>query len=244
MDDDHPQVSGAHRRRRHRSACASSASRPSSARPCSSRSSISPSPERSTTPISRLVLIDAECTDHLFELIATFRQVRPQLKLIVLGNETIPEYIQRVIGAGAKGYLRLTAKEAEIRMAIEMVRDGSVWAPRKVLSRLLDRQPAAPVRRRAPRTSPPANTRSSTCFARATQPRDRRSPRHRRKHSQGAHRPPDAQSRRQQPHRPHRPSLHPARVEGRPVSRPNLRMAARISRLRPQCYLRLLLTIQ
>jgi DNA-binding NarL/FixJ family response regulator len=88
-----------------------------------------------------LVLIDAECTDHLFELIATFRQVRPQLKLIVLGNETAPEYIQRVIGAGAKGYLSLAAKESEIRLAIEMVRDGSVWAPRKVLSRLLDRQP-------------------------------------------------------------------------------------------------------
>src|ERR1700677_1082355 len=47
-----------------------------------------------------LVLIDAECTDHLFELIATFRQVRPLLKLIVLSNETAPEYIQRVIGAG------------------------------------------------------------------------------------------------------------------------------------------------
>jgi DNA-binding NarL/FixJ family response regulator len=85
-----------------------------------------------------LVLIDAECTSHLFELIATFRQVRPLLKLIVLGNETGQDYIQRVIGAGAKGYLVLTAKEAEIRMAIEMVRDGSVWAPRKVLSRLLD----------------------------------------------------------------------------------------------------------
>jgi DNA-binding NarL/FixJ family response regulator len=88
-----------------------------------------------------LVLIDAECTDHLFELIATFRQVRPQLKLFVLGNETDQEYIQRVIGAGAKGYLSLSAKESEIRMAIEMVRDGSVWAPRKVLSRLLDGQP-------------------------------------------------------------------------------------------------------
>jgi DNA-binding NarL/FixJ family response regulator len=88
-----------------------------------------------------LVLIDAECTDHLFELMATFRQVRPQLRLIVLGNETSPEYVQRVIGAGAKGHLSLAAKESEIRMAIEMVRDGSVWAPRKVLSRLLDRQP-------------------------------------------------------------------------------------------------------
>ena len=85
-----------------------------------------------------LVLIDAECTSHLLELIATFRKMRPLLKLIVLGNETGQDYIQRVIGAGAKGYLALTAKESEIRMAIEMVRDGSVWAPRKVLSRLLD----------------------------------------------------------------------------------------------------------
>jgi DNA-binding NarL/FixJ family response regulator len=87
-----------------------------------------------------LVLIDAECTDHLFELIATFRQVHPSLKLIVLGNQTSQDYIERVIGAGAKGYLPLTVQEADIRMAIEMVRDGSVWAPRRVLSRLLDKQ--------------------------------------------------------------------------------------------------------
>jgi DNA-binding NarL/FixJ family response regulator len=90
-----------------------------------------------------LVLIDAECTDHLFELVATFRQVRPQLRLVVLGSDTCHEYIQRVIGAGAKGYLPLNSKEADIRMAIEMVRDGSVWAPRKVLSRLLDARGSA-----------------------------------------------------------------------------------------------------
>ena len=90
-----------------------------------------------------LVLIDAECTPHLFELIATFRQVHPSLKLIVLGNETGSDYIERVIGAGAKGYLPLTAGEQEIRMAIDMVRDGSVWAPRRVLSRLLDSRRAA-----------------------------------------------------------------------------------------------------
>jgi DNA-binding NarL/FixJ family response regulator len=87
-----------------------------------------------------LVLIDAECTTHLFELIATFRKKRPQLSLIVLGNDTSQEFVERVIGSGAKGYLALTAKESEIRMAVEMVRDGSVWAPRKVLSRLLDNQ--------------------------------------------------------------------------------------------------------
>ena len=88
-----------------------------------------------------LVLIDAECTSHLFELVATFHHVRPQTKLIVLGAESAPEYIQRIIGAGAKGYLSVAASESELRMAIDMVRDGSVWAPRRVLSRLLDSRP-------------------------------------------------------------------------------------------------------
>jgi DNA-binding NarL/FixJ family response regulator len=87
-----------------------------------------------------LVLIDAECTTHLLELIATFRKVRAALNLIVLGNDSSADFIERVIGAGAKGFLPLTAKESEIRMAIETVRDGSVWAPRRILARLLDRQ--------------------------------------------------------------------------------------------------------
>ena len=79
-----------------------------------------------------LILIDAACTDHIFELLATFRRTRPHLKLIVIGLEENHVYIQRVIGAGAKGYLTHTAKESEIRMAIDIVQDGSVWAPRKV----------------------------------------------------------------------------------------------------------------
>ena len=59
-----------------------------------------------------LVLIDAGCTPHLLELISTFRHARPLLKLIVLGNESSQEYIQRVIGAGAKGYLRADGKRS------------------------------------------------------------------------------------------------------------------------------------
>lgn len=85
-----------------------------------------------------LVIVDADCTSHLFELIGAFRKARPRLKLVVLGTEVAQEYIERVIGAGAKGYLPITAQEGEVRRAIEGVRDGSVWAPRKVISRLLD----------------------------------------------------------------------------------------------------------
>lgn len=85
-----------------------------------------------------LILIDAACTDYIFELLATFRRVRPHLKLIVVGLEEDHEYIQRIIGAGAKGYMAHSAKESEIRLAISIVQDGSVWAPRKVMARLLE----------------------------------------------------------------------------------------------------------
>jgi DNA-binding NarL/FixJ family response regulator len=85
-----------------------------------------------------LILIDSACTDHIFELLAVFRRTRPHLRLLVLGLEDDHEHIQLVIGAGAKGYLAHTAKPSEVRMAIEVVHDGSAWAPRKVLSNLVD----------------------------------------------------------------------------------------------------------
>lgn len=85
-----------------------------------------------------LILIDAACTDHLFELLATFHRRRPRLRVIVIGMQEDHQYIQQVIGAGAKGYLTHTAKESEFRLAIQIVQDDSVWAPRKVLARLLE----------------------------------------------------------------------------------------------------------
>ena len=90
------------------------------------------------SPGLALVVIDAACTDHLFDLLGTFRRARSRLRLIVVGLEEDQGYISRVIGAGAKGYLTHGATEAEIRMAVEIVLDGSVWAPRKVMARLLE----------------------------------------------------------------------------------------------------------
>jgi DNA-binding NarL/FixJ family response regulator len=85
-----------------------------------------------------LILIDSACTEHIFELLAAFRRTRPHLRVVVLGLEEDHEYIQRIIGAGAKGYLPHTAKGNEVRLAIEIVQDGSAWAPRKVLAKLLE----------------------------------------------------------------------------------------------------------
>ena len=86
----------------------------------------------------KVVLIDSSSTDYVFELLATFRRTRPTLKLIVLSEVASFEYIQRIIGAGAKGFLTHTASVEELTMALHVVRDGSLWAPRKVLARLLE----------------------------------------------------------------------------------------------------------
>lgn len=84
-----------------------------------------------------LALIDTREED-LLTMLAAFRRARPALRLIVLGTRNDPAYIQRVVGSGAKGYVLHTATEQEIMMAVDVVADGSIWAPRKVLASLID----------------------------------------------------------------------------------------------------------
>lgn len=84
-----------------------------------------------------MVLIDAPEKD-LFPMMAAFRRGRPGLRLVVLGSRLDPLYVQKVVANGAKGYLHYTASEREVRMALEIVADGSIWAPRKILASLID----------------------------------------------------------------------------------------------------------
>ena len=88
--------------------------------------------------LKALLLDDHFDGEGVIATVSLLRQERPELKLIVLGEAPDYEYIQAVVGAGAHGYLLETTTEAEIRMAMEVVLDGSVWAPRKVLARLID----------------------------------------------------------------------------------------------------------
>ena len=95
-------------------------------------------PKRMSAIELDVVLVDWGATEHLLELLRTFRQARPQTRLIVMGPTVDLHEIERVIDAGAKGYLSYQAGAEEVKMAIAVVRDGSIWAPRKVLARLLE----------------------------------------------------------------------------------------------------------
>ncbi|MGA8940889.1 MAG: response regulator transcription factor [Acidobacteriaceae bacterium] len=86
-----------------------------------------------------LVLLDIqESLEGILYTITRIRRERPALKPVVMGDPLTPEQIQAVIGAGAKGFLLRSAGVSEITMAIEIVLDGSIWAPRKVLARLVE----------------------------------------------------------------------------------------------------------
>ena len=93
--------------------------------------------------LAALVIDVHSCGEALTEVIARLRAERGELKIVVVGESLDPELIQAVIGAGAKGYLLETSDEREICMAMDVVLDGSVWAPRKVLARLIDASGAA-----------------------------------------------------------------------------------------------------
>jgi len=85
-----------------------------------------------------MVLLGGYSNEQLFEVLTTFRNFRPQLRVVVLGPSGDAEFVQKVIGAGAKGYLSETVSEKDVAMAIEVVHEGSIWAPRKIMSQLIE----------------------------------------------------------------------------------------------------------
>lgn len=101
-----------------------------------------------------VVLLDAGSVGPLFEVLARFHDGCSRTQVVVIGTDADETYIECVIAAGAKGFLSATASAEEFRIAIENVRDGSIWAPRKVLSSLIGRharERSSPLIHREPR---------------------------------------------------------------------------------------------
>jgi DNA-binding NarL/FixJ family response regulator len=72
-------------------------------------------------------------------LLAIRRLAHPGLRLIVLGPQGNDELAMKAILAGARAYLDTTADVDLMRRAIQAVANGSIWAPRSLLSKLVDR---------------------------------------------------------------------------------------------------------
>jgi DNA-binding NarL/FixJ family response regulator len=94
---------------------------------------------------SDLVLLSTSRGQDLFDLMASLKATRPDLRIIVTGSGD-EETILKAIVAGAKGYVDEAASPAEFVQAVRVVSQGSVWAPRHVFSMFIERVGSAPSR--------------------------------------------------------------------------------------------------
>lgn len=91
------------------------------------------------SPGIEYVVVDLHSTEGTVETLEVVRSTRPDVRLIVIGPEGDDELVLTAITAGARAYLGLTAGPDLVRKAIDVVTSGSIWAPRPLLSRLIDR---------------------------------------------------------------------------------------------------------
>ena len=93
-----------------------------------------------------LVLLGNRNGQNLFDLMASLKATRPDLRIIVTGAGMDEETILKAIASGAKGYVDEAASASEFVQAIRVVNQGSVWAPRHVLSMFIERVSSSPGR--------------------------------------------------------------------------------------------------
>ena len=103
-------------------------------------------PEISTVADVDLILLGSRGQQNLFDLMASLKAARPDLRIIVTGAGADDETILKALAAGAKGYVDEAAAPTEFAMAMRIVHQGSVWAPRRVLSTFIERVTSSPGR--------------------------------------------------------------------------------------------------
>ena len=107
-------------------------------------------PDIASLPNIDLVLLGNRNGQNLFDLMASLKASRPDLRIIVTGSGMDEETILKAIASGAKGYVDEAASPTEFVQAIRIVNQGSVWAPRRVLSPNCKRRCLFRLRRRPP----------------------------------------------------------------------------------------------
>lgn len=85
------------------------------------------------------LVVDLNSSAGGLQVLELVRRSRPTMRQIVIGPEHDDEKVLEAIVAGARAYLDSSATPQTVRMALDVVVSGSIWAPRRLLSTLIDR---------------------------------------------------------------------------------------------------------
>jgi DNA-binding NarL/FixJ family response regulator len=86
-----------------------------------------------------LLVVDLNSFSGGVAIVETIRRRRPQMRLIVIGPEGNDKLVMDLMLAGVRAYLDMKAGPRIVRRAVEEVASGSIWAPRRLLTKLIDR---------------------------------------------------------------------------------------------------------
>jgi len=79
----------------------------------------------------------------VFDVMAGLRARHLKSPMIVTGNHMNDEALYKAISYGAKGFVEEGASAEEYARALQVVHEGSVWFPRRVLSMFVERAEAS-----------------------------------------------------------------------------------------------------
>jgi DNA-binding NarL/FixJ family response regulator len=89
-----------------------------------------------------LVLLGNDRNRDCAEVLTELKVIRPDLRILVVGNGIDDKTSLKILTCGAKGYLNESSPADEFARAIRLVHEGHVWAPRRVLAEFVDRTQA------------------------------------------------------------------------------------------------------
>ncbi len=87
-----------------------------------------------------IIIISHSLTlDYQLSILQHLHNLFPEAQLLVEGYDETLDAIADVLRAGAKGYFQLSSEPRNLLKALEIVKQGRVWAPREAMALLVGR---------------------------------------------------------------------------------------------------------
>jgi DNA-binding NarL/FixJ family response regulator len=107
---------------------------------CGEASSVAAAPAAVAVQKPSLVLLDLKLEDgDAFELIPLLRTQFPHVLILVMSQHDEKHYAERVLQAGARGYIMKEAASDHLLGAIRVVMDGKIYLSPAMTARLLQK---------------------------------------------------------------------------------------------------------
>jgi len=92
-----------------------------------------------------VILLCDHFNSPLSAVLSRLKQIRADIRVIVVGSDSSDEAAYRAVAMGAKGYVTGATAALTLTRAIEQVYGGMLWVSRRVLSLFIDRSSSFPM---------------------------------------------------------------------------------------------------